>query len=320
MKQPIIYLEEPLNEAQIQSIQAAAPEHLVVAETSTQVNFDEAAIEIMLGWNQELGKRLLASDTSQLKWIQTISAGVDSFDFDSLQKKGVLLSNASGIHSIAIAEHVLGVLLTQFRGIRPSIYYQAEKKWRTSDFNYQQLSGTKLLIVGTGHIGQQLAQFASGLGICVYGVNTTGHVTEGFIECYSQKNMEKIMKEMSIVVNILPLTDETYHLYNRNVFDQMKAGTVFVNVGRGASVVTADLITALNSGQISFAALDVFEEEPLPSSSPLWQMENVLLTPHISGLTPNFKAKLLDIFIPNLKSFLSENKLVKNKVSLTKKY
>lgn len=320
MKQPIIYLKESLNKEQIEAIQTAAPDYLVVDASVETPEIDEDAIEIILGWDKVLGKRLLASETSRLRWIQTISAGVDSLDFDTLKEKGILLSNASGIHSVSISEHVLGVLFAQFRGIRQSIQQQEKSEWTTENLTYRQLSGQKMLIIGTGHIGQQLAHFAKGLGIQVYGVNTSGHVTDGFIECYSQKNMSKIIKEMSIVVNILPLTDTTYHLYNQEMFNSMKTGTVFVNVGRGPSVVTTDLIQALENGQLAFAALDVFEEEPLPENSPLWKMENVLITPHISGLTPKFKTKLLAIFLPNLKHFIAENDLAINKISLTKKY
>jgi phosphoglycerate dehydrogenase-like enzyme len=319
MRQPVIYLKEALNEAQIESIKKTAPEFSVIDASKNNPTVNENDITIMLGWDRELGERLLNNEDSQLKWIQTISAGVDMFDFEILQKKGILLSNASGIHSISISEHVLGVLLTQFRGIRQSIQVQAEKHW-TTNLEYRQLSGSKMLVVGTGHIGQQLARFAKGLNLQVYGINTTGHSVENFIECYPQTNMAKVLKEMPIVVNILPLTDHTNQIYNKELFAEMKAGTVFINVGRGASVVTTDLIEALNNGQIAYAALDVFEEEPLPKDSPLWHMENVLITPHISGLTPKFKTKLMNIFLPNLKSFLSENTLVKNNISLSKKY
>ena len=124
------------------------------------------------------------------------------------------MSNGSGIHSVSISEHVLGVLLAHTRGLQESIQQQMQHMESNSPF----LSTTfwaKMLIVGTGQIGQQLAKFAKGLNLQVYGVNTSGHVTEGFIECYSQKNMSKIIHEMSIVVNILPLTETTKHLYNQ---------------------------------------------------------------------------------------------------------
>ncbi|MTD38446.1 hydroxyacid dehydrogenase [Erwinia sp. CPCC 100877] len=320
MEKPIIYLYEPLKAEQIDKIKQTAENYTVVTSKEELSSININAIEIMLGWGKALGQQLLASPDSQLKWVQTISAGVDTLDLEQFAKKGILLSNASGIHSISIAEHVLGVLLTEYRAIRKSIVKQEHKYWSRDDLSYQQLSGQKLLIVGTGHIGQQLAAFTQGLGIQTYGVNTSGHATAGFIECYSQKNMKRIINEMDIVVNILPLTDQTYQLYDEQMFQAMKPGTVFVNVGRGPSVNTADLTAALKNGQLRFAALDVFEEEPLPQDSELWAMENVLITPHISGLTPHFKSKLSAIFLQNLTSYLTDRTLAKNAVSLKKGY
>ncbi|EOI00164.1 D-isomer specific 2-hydroxyacid dehydrogenase [Enterococcus haemoperoxidus ATCC BAA-382] len=320
MGQPLIYLYEQMKEEQVETIRQTAPDYIIIDAKRESPELIEDDIEIMLGWDKELGQRLLDSDTSRLAWVQSISAGVDTYDLERFAEKGILLSNASGIHSISISEHVLGVLLAEFRGIRTSIINQANKQWTRDNVSYRQLSMQKMLIVGTGHIGQQLAVFAQGLGIQTYGVNTSGHVTNGFIECYSHKNMSRIVKEMDIVVNILPLTDDTYQMYNERMFLAMKPGTVFINVGRGPSINTNDLVQALNTGQLSFAALDVFEEEPLPENSPLWSMENVLITPHISGLTPQFKEKLLNIFIPNLRQFLKDKSLAKNEIALHQGY
>ncbi|MEI5993379.1 phosphoglycerate dehydrogenase [Candidatus Enterococcus mansonii] len=320
MNKPIIYLQEHMKKEQIEIIKQTASGYTVFDSTRDHSPIEKDAIEIMLGWDSTLGQQLLSSNTSRLKWVQSISAGVDTFDLKGFAEKKILLSNASGIHSISISEHVLGVLFAEFRGIRTSITNQTNKHWTRENISYQQLATKKMLIVGTGQIGQQLASFAHGLGIQAYGVNTSGHVTNGFIECYSQQNMSRIVKEMDIVVNILPLTDKTYHLYNTQMFLSMKPGTVFINVGRGSSVNTEDLIGALSNGQISFAALDVFEEEPLPDNSPLWTMDNVLITPHISGLTSDFKTKLLTIFLQNLQQFIKDSTLIKNEITLKKGY
>ena len=320
MEKPIIYIHESFSDTHIQEIKDVATQYLVVTSEDELAQLNKDTIQIMLGWNKKLGNQLLHSTTSQLKWVQSISAGVDSFDLSQFQKKGVLLSNGSGIHSISIAEHVFGVLLSETRGIRTSIQQQHTHSWEKNNISYQQLSGQKLLIVGTGQIGQQIAQVAQGIGLQTYGINTTGHVTAGFIECYSQEKLSRVVKEIDIVVNILPLTESTYYLYNNNLFSVMKKETIFVNVGRGPSVNTEDLIEALLTGQIKFAALDVFEEEPLSVDNPLWQMENVLITPHISGATPKFKAKLLAIFLPNLKSFIENSTLIKNEISFDNGY
>lgn len=320
MTKPIIYLQEHLNTNHMKEIQQLAPDYRIVDGRNNEATFDTNDIHILLGYDKSLINNLLASSASKLKWIQATSAGIDYFDLKTIEKKQILLSNASGIHSTSITEHILGVLLTEFRGIRSSILNQGKKEWHQIDTPYTQLSGKKMLIVGTGKIGQQLGKASSGLGVKAYGINTSGRATEGFIECYSQKNMIKIIPDMDIIINILPLTDQTYHLFNQQIFLAFKPQSVFINVGRGASVKTNDLIVALKNGHISFAALDVFEEEPLAKKSPLWEMPNVLVTPHLSGLTPHFRSKLATIFLPNLKTFISEGTLIKNQVSLTKGY
>lgn len=319
MTKKYIYLQKLFTPAQLDTIQALAPDYQLVTSDAQQA-IQPAAIEIMFGWQKELGAQLLHLPNSQLKWIQSISAGVDAINLSALEEKNILLSNNTGIHSVSISEHVLGTLLAEFRGLRTAFYQQEQSLWSTTQITYRQLSGQKMLIVGTGHIGKQLARSAKGLGVQPYGINTTGHTTHDFIECYALKNMHKIISEMDIVVNILPLTEMTYALYNQPMFDAMKDGVVFVNVGRGASVDTNALRQALTSGKISFASLDVFETEPLPKNDPLWTYPNVLITPHISGLTPHFREKALTIFTKNLQQFLKDGTLAENQVSLKKGY
>lgn len=320
MEQPIIFLQEKLKPEQVERIKAVAEGYQVIESEEQGLSFHEENIVIMLGWNKEMGKRLLANPDSKLKWVQSISAGVDSYDLSAFQGKNILLSNGSGIHAISITEHVLGILLAHQRGLFDAAISQQNKSWKDASVSYGQLSEQSMLIVGTGKIGQQLASFAQGLKIKTYGINSNGHPSPGFLECYSQKNMNRIIKDMDIVVNILPLTDETYYLYNEELFHVMKPGSIFVNVGRGRSVKTDDLIQALEDGPIKFAALDVFEEEPLPEDSPLWTMKNVLITPHISGITAGFKEKLTAIFLTNLESYLKNGQLKKNQVNLDRGY
>lgn len=320
MEQPIIFLQEKLKPEQVERIKAVAEGYQVIESEEQGLSFHEENIVIMLGWNKEMGKRLLANPDSKLKWVQSISAGVDSYDLSAFQEKNILLSNGSGIHAISITEHVLGILLAHQRGLFDAAISQQNKSWKDASVSYGQLSEQSMLIVGTGKIGQQLASFAQGLKIKTYGINSNGHPSPGFLECYSQKNMNRIIKDMDIVVNILPLTDETYYLYNEELFHVMKPGSIFVNVGRGRSVKTDDLIQALEDGPIKFAALDVFEEEPLPEDSPLWTMKNVLITPHISGITAGFKEKLTAIFLTNLESYLKNGQLKKNQVNLDRGY
>ncbi|MCB5951553.1 phosphoglycerate dehydrogenase [Enterococcus sp. BWT-B8] len=317
MTKPVIYLQEKLKLEQIEQIKAVSNDYLVIDSTDEDTSFNKEDIVIMLGWNHSFGPELLKNPNSRLKWVQSISAGVDSLDLQTFSENEILLSNASGIHKISIAEHVLGVLLAEFRGLRRAI---KANSWTNREGEFKQLSEQNMLIVGTGQIGQQLASFAQAMKIRTYGINSTGHPASGFSECYSQKNLSKIVKDMDIVVNILPLTNKTYHLYDEEMFQAMKKGTIFVNVGRGPSVKTEALVDALQSNQISFAALDVFEKEPLPDNHPFWTMDNVLITSHTSGITPKFKQKLTDIFLTNLTSFVETGKLKKNQINLEKGY
>lgn len=315
MQKPIIYLQRTFREEFIAKIQELAPDYQVSTELSKG---DLDNVEISVGWRRELELPLL--NDSNLKWVQAISAGVDYMPLSEFEKKNILLSNGSGIHALSISEHVIGTLLTYYRGIGQSIKNQAEKKWDQEGIRYAQLSGKNLLIVGTGHIGKQLSASLRGLGVNVYGINTTGHPVNGFIETYSIKNLAKIAEGMDVVVGILPGTEATYHIFNSDVFNRMKPNAVFVNVGRGDSVHTKELATALREKQLAFAALDVFEEEPLPTDSELWELENLLITPHISGMTVDFQRKFMTIFLKNLKSYVAEGALVENQVELRRGY
>lgn len=315
MTKPIIFLQREFREEFSDKIQAIAPDYQV----KTELTEDELpAVEISVGWSKKFSEQLLASD--RLKWVQSISAGVDYLPLNDFSDRDILLSNGSGIHALSISEHIIGVLLGYYRGLNQSVKNQEQKIWGQDAIHYDQLAGKNLLVVGTGHIGQQLSKSIRSLGVNTYGINTTGHPVEGFTETYSIKNLSKIVSEMDIVVGILPGTHETYHIFNSDIFEKMKKSAIFINVGRGDTVHTKELITALEEKHIAFAALDVFEEEPLPKESPLWDFENVLITPHISGLTVDFQNKFMKIFLANLKSYVANKELSVNQVELKRGY
>lgn len=315
MTKPIIFLQREFREEFSDKIQAIAPDYQVKTELTEE---ELPAVEISVGWSKKFSEQLLASD--QLKWVQSISAGVDYLPLNDFSDREILLSNGSGIHALSISEHIIGVLLGYYRGLNQSVKNQEQKIWGQDAIHYDQLAGKNLLVVGTGHIGQQLSKSIRSLGVNTYGINTTGHPVEGFTETYSIKNLSKIVSEMDIVVGILPGTHETYHIFNSDIFEKMKKSAIFINVGRGDTVHTKELITALEKKHIAFAALDVFEEEPLPKESPLWDFENVLITPHISGLTVDFQNKFMKIFLANLKSYVANKELSVNQVELKRGY
>lgn len=318
MSQPIILLMRTISDDYLQTLKKAAPGYqLVTAEESSTINLDD--VEIIISWQDDLGNKILASPTSQLKWVQVYSAGVDDLPLDKLKEKKILLSNASGVHGIPISETVIGILLSHYRGLHLASINQLDGKW-VNRIKVTELSGQSLLIVGTGAIGRQLAKVATVLGVNVYGINRSGYPLENFINTYPQADIDRVLPEMDIVINILPLTPETHYFYDTDRFQVMKDGVVFINVGRGPSVNTASLIEACQSEKVGFAGIDVFEEEPLPVDNPLWQMENVLITPHISGKTTQYTARFFDILIDNLLEYVKTGQLVRNQVQIDQGY
>lgn len=315
MSERIIYADRPFRDEFIEEIHTIVPGYVFKTELQPE---DLPNVEISLGWNSNYQEKLLAS--SNLKWVQSISAGVDQLPLEAFSKKHILLSNGSGIHSESITEHVLGIILGYSRGLFQAQRAQSEMKWLGSSIHYQPIQGKKILIIGTGHIGKMIAKKVKALDMICYGINTSGHPAEGMEKTFSLKQLQEVLPEVDFVVNILPLTEETTGLFDQHIFEHFDSKAVFINVGRGASVKTQDLIQALNKQQLSFAALDVFEEEPLPPDHPLWKMDNVLITSHIAGLTPDFQKKLMSIFLTNLKSYLATHDLQTNQVKLSAGY
>src|SRR5699024_12271673 len=167
-------------------------------------------------------------------------------------------------------------------------------------------------IVGAGKIGVQLGRVAKAFHMDTIGINRSGRKIENMDEQYTQKELAKIIHKGDIIVNILPLTKETTHLYDETLFSKMKEGVVFINVGRGESVDTSALMDALDHGKVRCAGLDVFEEEPLPENHPLWGYEQVLMTPHIAGRVESYPKHIFPIFMKNFEAYVQDEELPEN--------
>ncbi|MFN6735796.1 phosphoglycerate dehydrogenase [Enterococcus gallinarum] len=283
------------------------------------IELDWEKVQITIGWNESWAVKLLKQNTS-LKWVQAISAGIDYLPLQEFLKYNLLLSNGSGIHAQSITDHLLALLYMDSRGIFQSIRQQQQRTWNNKMMDYYDLSEQRILIIGTGQIGQKLAGNLLNLGIPSVGINTSGHPAKFFKETYSLTELTEQAHLADYIINILPLTTATTKLFNASFFKKMKRTGSFYNVGRGPSVDTPSLIHALENKQIKFAALDVFEKEPLPEDSQLWTLDNLLITPHISGMTPHFEKAFMKIFLKNLESFVIKGKLLRNQVDLAKGY
>jgi Phosphoglycerate dehydrogenase and related dehydrogenases len=279
---------------------------------------DANTVEIIIGWSDDLIP-LIEDEASNVKWVQFAYAGVNALPLKLFTEKGILLTNGSGIHAKPVTETIIGLILGMTRAIVRSAKNQENKEWSHGS-NLYELAGKTMLIVGAGKIGVQLGKVAKAFNMHTIGINRSGREIENMDDQYTQKELADVIHKGDIVVNILPLTEETTHLYDEDMFSKMKDGVIFINVGRGESVVTEDLLAALDNGKVSRAGLDVFEQEPLPEDSPLWNHEQVLMTPHIAGQVESYPKYIFPLFMKNFEAFEKGEELPENLVKLNDGY
>lgn len=305
---------------QLQTLKELAPDYkLIKGWEMDEKEIPLKSVEIIYGWTGQRSEELLTDDKHTLKWVQGKAAGVDFLDLEKLERNKILLTNGSGIHSIPIAESVFGMLLSYARGIQTAVKNQQTKTWEKVD-KLMELHEKTIMIVGTGKIGVEIGRLAKAFNMKTIGVNRSGRDVDYMDQLIKQPELKEQVKQADIVVNILPHTDQTHYFFNEDIFSQMKEGTLFINVGRGPTVKTDDLIKALDNGKLAFAGLDVFETEPLPENSELWGREDVLITPHITGIAEHFKKRLFAIFEENLKAYLAGEDLPRNLIDYDQQY
>ncbi|KPP98080.1 D-2-hydroxyacid dehydrogenase [Marinobacter sp. HL-58] len=235
----------------------------------------------------------------KLKWIHATSAGVDALMFPDLIEGDVIVTNARGIFDRTIAEYVLCTILMFAKDFPRSLRLQAAHEWKHRDT--ERAEGKQVLIVGAGSIGGQIARLCRAAGLKPHGIaRKPRHDDPDFIAVHGNDDLTEQLGLADFVVIAAPLTPQTEGLFNEKAFKAMRKSARLINIGRGPVVKTDDLIAALNNGDIAGAALDVFEEEPLPADHPLWDMENVIMTAHMSGDFIGWKRALTDQFLENL--------------------
>ncbi|MDK2990810.1 MAG: hypothetical protein PWP48_43 [Clostridiales bacterium] len=274
--------------------------------------------EILLGWDKRAAEQCLY-DGTPLKWVQTWSAGVNDMPFEAFKKYGIILTNASGVHSVPISETLIGMMLAFARKINTYIRNQMNKKWDRS-YNADELFDKTAGILGVGAIGLEVARLAKALGMRTLGFRYSGKPADYVDKMYGPANWEELLKKSDYVVNILPLTKDTFHIMNEERFKIMKPTAYYLNAGRGSTHDEKALIKALKEKWIAGAGLDVFEQEPLPLQSPLWDMDNVIITPHTAGDNGRYIERVMNIFIPNLRAYIYGNDQFINKIDLDKQY
>ena len=255
-------------------------------------------VEIVLGYVDPAAVAAMPA----LRWVQSWSAGVDWLaEADADLPPGLQVTSASGVHPVPIAEHVFAVLLALARGLPAHVRAQDRRQWG-ADVSAFELAGRRLVLLGVGEIGARVARLADAFGVFVTAVRhhpDAGDV-EGVAQTVGTDALLDVLPHADLVVVTLPLTDATRGLVGAGALAALPAHAVVVNVGRGEVVDQDALVAALEHGRLGGAALDVFETEPLPDDSPLWAMENVIVTPHAAGHTPHYADRALGIFLDNL--------------------
>jgi phosphoglycerate dehydrogenase-like enzyme len=261
----------------------------------------------------------------KLKWLHSTAAGVGQLMYPELQKSGIEVTNASGVHRIPMAEHILGTLIALARRFPDCFRYQRQARWAQQELwnapvRPRELRGQILLFIGFGAIGREVAKIIRPLGMRVWAVTRSGRTEEGLAEqVFPASKLDEALPQADFVVLAAPETPETRKMIGAREFALMKPSAYFLNVSRGALVDEPALISALAERRIAGAALDVASQEPLPPENPLWKLDNVFITPHMSAASEHLWERQTDLLMENLERWFAGDELL-NRVDLNRGY
>lgn len=315
-------LQFDVGQTHMNIVKAAMPDaEVVMAETPDELRAKGIDPDILITWVTGGGHFTAEEyclECKNLKWIHGLSAGVEGVALSALaDKPGLRLTNAKGIHGIPISEHVLGFMLYYARELGQIKANQQVGEWKR--FVPNELYGHTVSILGMGSIASAVAKRAKAFGMTVVGVKRTVTPLENVDEVLPESRMDEAIARADYLVMLLPATPQTKGAMSRERFAMMKDGAFFINVGRGVTVDTDALVDALRSGKLSGAALDALDPEPLPVGHPLWEMDNVFLSPHMSAESPRYMERAFQVFADNVPYFL-DGKPMPTEIDLEKKY
>ena len=273
---------------------------LFLQQETSDLNFDPATVLAVICNN------LFAHHNidlfTHLEWVQLTSAGIDRFPMDKIKDRDIKLLNAAGVYGIPIAEWIVTKVLELYKHSAYFYREQSNCNWQKNR-EIRQLAGQKVCIVGFGNIGQETARRLKAFDVNVWAVENRDLNKEERIladKVYSSNQLHEILPEVDIVILSLPLNASTFHLFDSEMLGQMKSSAILINTSRGGVIHEKALIGCLKEGKLGGVALDVFENEPLSADNPLWQMENVIVTPHNSFVSNRNKDRLLNLCLKNL--------------------
>lgn len=303
-------------EEKMEAIRRLGYEVVYVHENDVVVNAATEDAEILVCYNPF--SQLDIYQMKNLKLIQLSSIGIDQVPLEAVRERNIMLSNNQGGYSIPIGEWIVLKILEMLKNSKGLYQNQGQKKWKM-DTEILELYGKTISFIGTGTIAHEAAKRLQGFGTTLIGVNTKGRRAEYFDTCYSIQEIDQVLGQSDIVVLTIPYTEKTHHLMNQERIEAMPEGVYFVNVSRGSIVDEKALIEGLQKRKIRGAALDVFETEPLPPESPLWDLDNVILTSHNSWISEMRNERRYQVIYENLKRYPKGQPLL-NLVDLDRGY
>lgn len=276
---------------------------VVLPKTDEEVNTHLPDTDAVYGWVSPEQLPL----AKKLRWLQSPAAGPSpGFYYSAMIDHPVVVCNMRGIYNDHIAQHIMMFMLALARGLPDYMDAQRKSIWDNSarKSGYIDLAEATALIVGVGGIGHETARFCAEFGMKVLGVDARWEYDVQFVEKHDPTELDLLIPHADFVIVTTPHTPETEGMWNKERFELMKNTAYFINIGRGKTTKLADLIEALEQGTIAGCGLDVFEVEPLPAESPLWQMPNVLITPHIAVKdAENISERHFEVFLENARRF-----------------
>lgn len=298
----------PINERQKKLIEGASPNSKYIYKTQTSVDKQTVQqADIIIG--NPPAEMLI--DSPNLKWLQLNSAGSDAYIKEGILNKGVFLTNATGAYGLAISEHIIGVLLQLFKKLHVYRNNQKLHLWK-DEGEVKSIYSSKVLIVGLGNIGEEFAKRMKAFGAYTIGIRRSNNKKPDFIdELYLMDKIDELLPTVDVVALSLPSTRDTYKMFSMEKLKLMKKGSAILNVGRGNVIDTDALCDLVESGYLLGAGLDVTDPEPLPKDHRIWDIENIIITPHISGgyHIPETLEKIVQISATNLKNFINGEEL-----------
>ncbi len=290
----------------------------IVQKNGENISYTEEIedVEVLVCYNPF--NKLDINKMKNLKWIQLASIGVDQVPNSTLLENNIILTNNRGGYSIPMGEWVVLKTLEIYKKSAELYKQQRNKKWKMNT-SLLEIYGKTIAFIGTGSIAVESAKRFQGFGTNIIGVNTKGRKVEYFDKCYSIDKLDEVLSISDTVVLTIPYTEQTHHLINKDKLNKMKKDAAFINVSRGSIINEQDLINHLKEGNLLGAALDVFEKEPLPETSPLWEMENVIVTSHNSWISEMRNERRFNTILNNMERYKKGEELM-NLVDLKRGY